>query len=478
MLILLSAVLLVALVLRLAFTFRSPVFVTKDSLEYVQPGYGLVFGQGFELAQRRTPVYPAFIAGVMALTGQDLSAIAFIQHLLGVATAGMVFAIGCLTAGPVVGVIAGLLFALSSPQLIYEHYIITEPVFTFFLVASVLAMIVAARRDRWAWYAAAGVLIGVAALTRPVAQVLLPLVPIFLWIALRSWRRAAFGTLVVWAVTALLLVPWSLRNQREYGTAETTSTGRFLISRSVKHERNFVFYEDKEPIRPDESPVRRRARQIAQEVTNKRPEPGQVFQRVRDELGLTEAQTDAILRDIALEAIRKDPALYLAGTLEMLGDLWLGAKKDETLSWHLDEHDQPRVANQWGPLATMLKPPTPAEQREIPTAQRLSQLFRPTTIMEPLAVFFLVGAAASLLKRWRMASWLALVAAAQLLASTALVGEVPRYRYPVDPFIWIVAGIGVSAIVVGIGSLARRLTAWRRRDARTPATAVGGPSAG
>ena len=227
-LILLSTVLLVALVLRLAFTFRSPVFVTKDSLEYVQPGYGLVFGQGFELAQRRTPVYPAFIAAVMALTGQDLSAIAFVQHLLGVATAGMVFAIGCLAAGPLVGAIAGLLFALSSPQLIYEHYIITEPVFIFFLVASALAMIVAARRDRWGWYAVAGVLIGVGALTLPVAQVLLPLVPIYLWLVLRSWRRAALGTLVVWAVTALLLVPWSLRNQREYGTAETTSTGRFL----------------------------------------------------------------------------------------------------------------------------------------------------------------------------------------------------------------------------------------------------------
>src|SRR4051794_822934 len=142
---LLSGVLLVALVLRMAFTFRSPVFVTKDSLEYVQPGYGLVFGQGFELAQRRTPIYPAFIAGVFALAGQDLEAIAFVQHLLGIGTAAMVFAIGLITVGPITGLIAGILFALSSPQLIYEHYIITEPVFTFLLVASVLALLVAVR---------------------------------------------------------------------------------------------------------------------------------------------------------------------------------------------------------------------------------------------------------------------------------------------------------------------------------------------
>jgi hypothetical protein len=465
-LILLSTVLLVALGLRLAFTFRSPVLVTKDSLEYVQPGFGLVFGQGFELAQRRTPVYPAFIAGIMALSGQDLSAIVFFQHLIGVATAAMVFAIGLLTAGPAIATVAGLLFALSSPQLIYEHYVITEPVFTFVLVASVLTMIVAVKRDRWQWYALAGLLIGVAALTRPVAQVLIPLVPAYLWLVFRSWRRAAVGTLVIWGVTALMLLPWTLRNQREYGTAETTSTGRFLISRSVKHERNFVFYVDNEPVRPEESPSRRRARQIAQDVTDKRPAPGQVYQRVRDELALTEAQTDALLRDIALEAIRKDPALYLEGTVEMLGELWLGAKKDEQLSWHLEEHDQPRVANQWGPLATMLKAPTPAEQREIPTAERLSQIFRPTWVMRPLAVLFLVGAAASLSARWRPAAWLTLVAAVQLLASTALVGEVPRYRYPVDPFIWIVSGIGVAAAVVAARSMARRLGGFRRADAR------------
>ena len=207
------------------------------------------------------------------------------------------------------------------------------------------------------------------------------------------------------------------------------------------------------------------------------PSPGRSFQRIRDELGLSEAQTDALLRDIALEAIRKDPALYLSGTVDMLGELWLGAKKDETLSWHLDEHDQPRVANQWGPLATMLRSPTPAEQREIPTAQRLSQIFRPTTIMEPLTMLFLVGAVATTLKRWRVASWLALVAAAQLLASTALVGEVPRYRYPVDPFIWVVAGIGISAIVIGVWSVARRFIGARGASVNPPVPVIGDPTA-
>jgi hypothetical protein len=98
--------------------------------------------------------------------------------------------------------------------------------------------------------------------------------------------------------------------------------------------------------------------------------------------------------------------------------------------------------------------------------------------MQPLAVLFLVGAAASLLKRWRLASWLALVAAAQLLASTALVGEVPRYRYPVDPFIWIVAAIGVSAIIVGAGAVARRFMTAPGAPAHQPIPATGDPTTG
>lgn len=442
----LIVVLLVATGVRLAFTFRSPVLVTKDSLEYVQPAYGLVFGQGFELAQRRTPVYPAFVAAVFALAGQELSAIAFVQHLLGVATAVAVFALGAITVNRWVGLASGVLFGLSSPQLIYEHYVITEPVFTFLLIATVLAIVVAARRDRWWLYAIAGLMLGLASLTRPVAQVLIPVLPLYLLFVHRSWRRAAVGTAIVWVCVGVLLVPWTLRNQQEYGTVSTTGTGRFLISRSVKHERDFVFYQENEPIRPEEDPLRRRARQIAQDVTSKRPAPGQVYQRVRDELGLTEPQTDALLRDIALEAIRKDPGLYLQGTVEMLAELWLGARKDELLEWHLEEHDQPRVANQWGPLAALLRAPTPAELREIPVAERLANIYRPTRMMEPMTPLFILGLAATALwPRARLASWLGLVVVTHLLSSTALVGEVPRYRYPVDPLITILAGLGIVA---------------------------------
>ena len=65
-------IVLVAAVLRGAFLFRAPVFATGDTEGYLAPAYALARGVEFELAAKRTPAYPAFVAGVIALAGEDL----------------------------------------------------------------------------------------------------------------------------------------------------------------------------------------------------------------------------------------------------------------------------------------------------------------------------------------------------------------------------------------------------------------------
>lgn len=458
----LALVVIAAAVLRGAFAFRVPVFVTKDSLEYVQPALMLVGGGPLELAQRRTPVYPLVMAGTVGLLGQDLLGITFFQHLLGVGTAALTFVIGRLTFGRAAGLIGGLLAGLSGPLLIYEHYLITESVFGFLLVAAVCSFVAGLSRRRDELLALGGLALGLAALTRPVGQVVLVVLPIVFLTHFRAWRLTLRACALVFGCFALMVVPWAIRNQVVYGTAGAASTGRFLISRSVKHERDFVFYDKDVGAHVGERPERTRARQIAQQVTDKRPEPGQIYQRVRDELGLTEAQTDAMLRDIALEAIMRDPMLWLQGTGEMFVELIEGAPKEETVAWHLREHGQPRVANQWSGagLAHLLGPPTPAQVREQQAAEALSRVFRPSQISGILAVLFLVGLAAAVA---RPAARPALVPSGVTLillaASAALVGAVPRYRYPVDPLLYVVAAGGLTTLVGLAVAWARRLTA-------------------
>ncbi len=448
----LLVVVLVALALRAAFAFRVPVFVTKDSLEYVEPALSLLSGGPLVLAQRRTPVYPLFVAGAFGIFGQDLLGITLAQHLLGVGTAALTYVIGRLTFGRAAGLIAGSLAALSGPLLIYEHYLITESVFAFVLVAAI-ALFVAGLRTRRGWLLAAGGLaLGLAALTRPVGQAILLVLPFAFFACLGSWRPTARACALAIGCFALVVIPWTVRNQVLYGTAGAASIGRFLMSRSVKHERNFVFYDPAVGAYPGEALERTRARQIAQDVTNKRPEPGQVFQRVRDELRLTEAQTDAMLKDIALETILGAPMLWLHGTWEMFFSLIEGAPKEESVRWHQGVHEQPRVANQWGQLAFLLGPPTPSQEREQETAERLAKLFRPSQHAWTLAALFLAGAAAAARSApLRPALVPALAVLVLLAASAALVGDVPRYRYPIDPFIYVMAaggGVAIGALLV------------------------------
>ena len=105
-----------ALAIRLAFAFRAPVFLVHDSVTYFQAGYDFARGTGFDLAFKRTPLYPLFVSGVVALVSEDLQALGFVQHLLGVLTAVLSYLLGRALFGRPAGFVAGLIAALSGPR--------------------------------------------------------------------------------------------------------------------------------------------------------------------------------------------------------------------------------------------------------------------------------------------------------------------------------------------------------------------------
>src|SRR3954452_1473431 len=140
---------LVALGLRLAFLFRAPVFIIGDSENYFWPGYQLAREIGFDLDLRRTPGYPLFIALVVLRIGEDLTALALAQHLLGVLTCLVVAALGMRFWGRWTGLLAGLLVALSGPLLIAEQYVMAETLFIPLATLTIGWLALALERPRW-----------------------------------------------------------------------------------------------------------------------------------------------------------------------------------------------------------------------------------------------------------------------------------------------------------------------------------------
>lgn len=455
-----GALLLLALLIRLAFHFRSPALVGKDSQSYFLPGWAMARGEPFDLGQRRTPGYPLFVAGVVLTLGEDLRSLALAQHLLGVATVAATYGLGRFTFGRLAGLLAGLLVALSGPLLIYERYVMSEALFGLTLALTMLAVVLALRRGRWQLWLTAGLALGAAILTRPVAQALLPLLGLAALVAPgRHWRGGLLGLGALLVGVAALQGPWVLRNALVTGNASASTFGRTLIARTAYYDRGFVFDVVGQP---DPDPRIQRAREIIQDGAKQRQSDGVIAGRLRAELDLGPVEVNQVMRDVAVAAIVRDPERFVRTTLAFTAQIWLGV--EERVRDHWDEY---KDANPWDPrIRELVGGPSPAELAERPNASRLAQLEQPVRFAQPLAVLFALGLAlAGGMGRYRTALLPGLGAVGLLVLSAALDGPVERYRYPLDPLISVVAAGGLS----GAAGLLWGLIPRARRGAGTRA---------
>ena len=432
--------------IRLAFVSSAPPFLNADSEGYYLPARDLVAGLPFQLDLRRTPTYPLFIAGVIAAVGEDLQTLVTVQHFVfGPATAALTYVLGRLLTHRIVALAAGILVAISGPMLLYEHYVMTEAPFALLLVATLVAVVLAVRRASWRWATTAGVLFGVAVLCRPSAQLLAPLLGAALLLGPGPRRRRAIAAALLGLAATGVVLPWMAHNYAHHGTFAVTGSGRFLLARTIKRDPGGFSFE--KPPERVEGPARAAARRIVQEEAARRV-PGSSAQRLREELGLSEAETSRVLSDLAIEAIRNRPLYYLQGSARFFLDVLTGQPivvRREGLDW--DEVDWERRAR-----PVLQKPVYPLDARR---AQSLLSVYDPARYGPLVPILFTAGlllAAAGLAPRWLLLPGLA--ALLLTAASAALVGAVPRYRYPQDPLIALLA---VQAVATSASLLAARL---------------------
>src|SRR5262249_5576482 len=147
--------------------------------------------------------------------------------------------------------------------------------------AMLVGLACACRRSDLRLWLLGGVLVGLAAMVKPVAQGFLPLAVIAAYVGMASWRpllrRGALASNLAWAaptrgaVLAVVLVvlgyglavaPWSIRNQLAYNMASPSTFGRTMIARTASYDRGFVFVD---PKRPESDPLMARAARIVQQ---------------------------------------------------------------------------------------------------------------------------------------------------------------------------------------------------------------------
>ncbi|HVQ23682.1 MAG TPA: glycosyltransferase family 39 protein, partial [Planctomycetota bacterium] len=168
------------------------------------------------------PVYPYLVGALFRLFG-SMGAVLWVQVVLGVLLVPVVGRAAARAFGPRASVLAAA-FTAFYPELVwYPAHFWSETVFLLLLWAAIERALAADAAASWRTAAAAGVLFGLATLTRELSLYLVPLVA--LWMA-RPWavganaagtkivlsrkRLVAAGALAL--ATVLTVAPWTLRN--------------------------------------------------------------------------------------------------------------------------------------------------------------------------------------------------------------------------------------------------------------------------
>jgi hypothetical protein len=238
----LAIMLLLGIELRAAlfFAYEPAAMSSYDTLVYVGMAGDELFSD-----PARTAGYSILLRG-LHLVSADVDFTIVVQHLLGIATALLIY--GCFRRleTPVWVAVAGAAgVLLSLDQIFLEHSLLSEAPFTFFLAAFLYAGVRSLEDPRplWrgvttrvAWIALAGVAIGLSAWMRPVLVPGLPFIALFFAFAYggpwsgRIARGAAFA-----GAAGLMLISYAALNSAHTGFfGLTPSSGWAFYARTAE----------------------------------------------------------------------------------------------------------------------------------------------------------------------------------------------------------------------------------------------------
>jgi 4-amino-4-deoxy-L-arabinose transferase-like glycosyltransferase len=451
-----------ALLPRILYLLWAPVFIGGDSLQYFQPVYDLINSGKFTLTLKRPPLYPWLLYAEQIAFGPSFVPMIAFQHLLGAVGVVLTYWIGRLAWGDLLigrwaGALAAALVALSGPTLRWEHFLMTEGPFAFLLTLVVFLIVLGLRRPGWWPWAAAGLALGLAILTRPAGQVVLLVVPPMVLLVERSWRAAIWKSALVFAACAVVIVPWMLRNQAVHGAfTPAGAAGQNLVTLvAIIHRPDFSFDEPLVTAVDADPKMAFARKQIKQEMQDKIDRPNKdvtglgIFNHIREETKMTERETDRAMQEIAMRAILARPLVYVGHVLDMTLDIFLAdtSLADETLANHWAWTSENKIG--WREqFRRFVVPPTPAQQATYPYLAVLDSIYQPARTAVLVLVLFGAGTVMALLTpRWRPVLAAVLTTLGLVGIHAATVGAVPRYRVSVEPLIDVVA-MGALVVIV------------------------------
>ena len=461
----------VALGFRASIMFRAPAFVIGDSGAYVEAAETIRTAFSFApLSYIFPPGYSTFVAGVQILLGPDFLAVVAVQHLLGIGTVLLTYAVGRAFLPPLLAFLPALGMAANGHLLIIEHGIYTEALFIplalLFVLLTVRMLHGGSQGDNTSdaqssgnlWrssglsiVAAAGAILGLAALTRLIIQPALIAVCLLLLAyegahRYRTWLRI----LAFVAIFGVVVSPWLARNWLEYRFVGLNNTaGLQLLIRLWQEEGTYAWANGDE-----RDPDLREVLMLLQAEKDRNASYWEAWLQVRAEFGAEIAPT--LVTAAALDVISRHPTLYLDRTWFRLRRMWHGGFGKKRVH---DLYPQQELLNIHSPIFAVHDEFAAIAELAGNRVDRITRLFRPDLLPPPLTLLLTVVCAVSAIvgRRLRPALVPLGMGMGLLLLPVLLNADQARYYYSAEPFLLLTYTAGLWGVTLALRSGRQRL---------------------
>lgn len=295
-------IVLLALLLRVGYILYSPADLwAYDERIYdliarnMQNGYGFCYAPGYRLAWR-PPLYPIYLFFVYSLLDHSYLIVRLLQSVFGTATVLITYKLGSRIFNERVGLLAAIITALYPSLILYTRFLLTETLFILLFVAATLSLHKISDLPLFG-SSIAGLFLGLAALCKPATLLIVPILSIWLLSMMPRIKDALINFTFLCLAILSIIIPWTIRNYVVFHEVVLISTNGGLNLFTGNNPGATGHWE--------------------------RAEENLAFYAPQSELeGVSEVQSDKIMRKAALTFIRQNPTRFLVLAMQKFRFFW------------------------------------------------------------------------------------------------------------------------------------------------------------